>query len=660
MRRDMPVYSEQHQTGEDAVAAFKRLFRGWVVREIDKNDYGIDAEVEVVGGDRQLTGVTFKAQIKGTNAHPRGKAHSVRVKISTLNYWRSQQVPVLVFYYMVRSGNAFCRWAHSYDPVAESKKRRRQDSNGGRVSFSFTLMDRVTAQTPERVLEDIWAFRTIRDRIDLGPIPLEISVEAALDEDTRDELIGRINELLNQSPQVLKPFETGDTTPARLSLNNGYFRFSMPTELSSIRVNHEPSTGILPDGTPLDVFCSDIMIVAAIEFAAVGLTRQAIILHERLGGHSELAKYWDARIVFGGAYLDQRNPDAALAQILPALIDDDAGTRNEAHFLISHVVDGSAGAINDESFATLMAALEVSISKEVEACAFQRAAQLRYLTANLEKSSLDFSAAIGKFNQVLELDNRYASRGYFHRDKGGCYADLGRWLEAVETYARAKACSDRPDDIDFVYADSLLHSGRYREALDIARAGTEDSAHGKSRLLVLGEVAAFVVTRIGVDNQHRHQMIESVFANLPQHATYVEALRVPASTDALDGNLLWRAVEAGGDDEDISETSFGAMLTMAWMALDSTFHWVVALHVAIELGKPDEVLIAIADAMLYFCRDEIDQFVSVLSEQIETEQFGRFRRIINRRRGGRPRVIPFIHRIFDDEGNFEVHYVYPR
>jgi len=660
MSRDMPVYSEQHQTGEDAVAAFKRLFRGWVVREIDKNDYGIDAEVDVVGSDRQLTGITFKAQIKGTKARPRGKIHSVRVKISTLNYWRSQQVPVLVFYYMVRSGDAFCRWAHSYDPVAERRKRRRHDTNGARVSFSFTSMHRVTAQTPERVLEDVRACHALRDRIELGPIPLDISVEASLDEDTRDELIGRINELLNQSAEVLRPFETGDLTPARLSLKNGYFRVSMPTELSSIRVSHESSTQIVPGGTSLDVFCSDIMIVAAMEFAALGLTRQAIILYERLGGHSELAKCWDSRIVFGGVYRDQRNPDAALAQILPALINDDVGIRSDAHFLLSHIIDGSAGAINDESFVTLMSALEISISMEVVASAAQKAAQLRYLTANLEKSNHNFSAAIRKFNQVLELDDRYALRGYFHREKGGCYADLGRWLEAAETYARAKACSDRSDDIDFVYADSLLHSGRYREALEIARADTEDSAHGKSRLLVLGEVAAFVVMRIGVDNQHRHQMIESVFANLPQYTTYIEALRVPASTDALDGNLLWRAVESGGDDTDISETSFGAILTIAWMALDSTFHWIIALHLAVELGRPDEVLNAIADAMFYFCRDEVDQFVPILSEQIETEQFGRLRRIINRRRGARPRVIPFTHRIFDDEGNFEVYEVYPR
>ena len=95
---------------------------------------------------------------------------------------------------------------------------------------------------------------------------------------------------------------------------------------------------------------------------------------------------------------------------------------------------------------------------------------------------------------------------------------------------------------------------------------------------------------------------------------------------------------------------------MAWMALDSTFHWVVALHLAVELGKPDEVLNALADAMFYFCRDEVDQFVSVLNEQIETERFGRLRRIINRRRGAPPRTIPFTHRMFDDEGNFEVLY----
>jgi hypothetical protein len=292
MSRDMPVYSEQHQTGEDAVAAFKRLFRGWVVREIDKNDYGIDAEVDVVGRDRELMGITFKAQIKGTSARPRGKAHSVRVKISTLNYWRSQQVPVLVFYYMIRSGDAFCRWAHSYDPVAESKKRRRHDTNGARVMFSFTSMHHVTVQTPERVLEDVRACRALRDRIELGPIPLDISVEAGLGEDTRDELIGRINELLNQSAEVLRPFETGDLTPARLNLNNGYFRFSMPTELSSMTVSHESSTQIVPGGTPLDVFCSDIMIVAAMEFAALGFT-SAFALCCELGGGDRSRRRWD-------------------------------------------------------------------------------------------------------------------------------------------------------------------------------------------------------------------------------------------------------------------------------------------------------------------------------------------------------------------------------
>ena len=73
--------------------------------------------------------------------------------------------------------------------------------------------------------------------------------------------------------------------------------------------------------------------------------------------------------MFGGVYRDQRNPDAALAQILPALIDDDVRIRSEAHFLLSHIIDGSAGAINDESFVTLMGTLEVSISMEVAASA---------------------------------------------------------------------------------------------------------------------------------------------------------------------------------------------------------------------------------------------------------------------------------------------------
>jgi hypothetical protein len=75
MNNKRPVKTTAKMVGERASTRLVMFFRdqGWNYRsQEDQNDFGIDAEVEIV--DRNLvTGITFKAQVKGTESISLGR-----------------------------------------------------------------------------------------------------------------------------------------------------------------------------------------------------------------------------------------------------------------------------------------------------------------------------------------------------------------------------------------------------------------------------------------------------------------------------------------------------------------------------------------------------------------------------------------------------------
>jgi hypothetical protein len=76
----------------------------WILREVSERDYGIDAYIELVSTDNEVTGYLVSVQLKGAEkmdwrqAPGRGLiARSPSVKTSTAVYWMNIQVPVFLF-----------------------------------------------------------------------------------------------------------------------------------------------------------------------------------------------------------------------------------------------------------------------------------------------------------------------------------------------------------------------------------------------------------------------------------------------------------------------------------------------------------------------------------------------------------------------------------
>ncbi len=104
-----PIRARSYATEQASLVILQdQLPDDWIVR-IDRTDYGIDGEIEVVGRNRIVVGNIVKFQIKGHRKF-RFRAQNVvqRVSVSSINYWLEIPLPVILF--VVDVGQRIVYW----------------------------------------------------------------------------------------------------------------------------------------------------------------------------------------------------------------------------------------------------------------------------------------------------------------------------------------------------------------------------------------------------------------------------------------------------------------------------------------------------------------------------------------------------------------------
>ena len=104
-----PLRASSHTTEQASLVILQdQLPDDWIVR-IDRIDYGIDGEIEIVGKNRIVAGNIVKFQIKG-HRKLRFRAQNVvqRVSVSSINYWLEIPLPVILF--VVDVGQRIVYW----------------------------------------------------------------------------------------------------------------------------------------------------------------------------------------------------------------------------------------------------------------------------------------------------------------------------------------------------------------------------------------------------------------------------------------------------------------------------------------------------------------------------------------------------------------------
>lgn len=101
MTENLPMRTKSHVVDDQATALVKKAVakKGWIYRDLPE-DYGLDAEIEIVKKRGSVTGALIRLQIKGTRTD-RGK---IRLKSTTARYLSVSLIPVLLIDVNVTTG----------------------------------------------------------------------------------------------------------------------------------------------------------------------------------------------------------------------------------------------------------------------------------------------------------------------------------------------------------------------------------------------------------------------------------------------------------------------------------------------------------------------------------------------------------------------------
>lgn len=626
MNPQMPRRTREHELRDAAVLAFRSRFPRWAIRSTEENDYGIDAEVELFDDLGFATGMTFKAQIKGTDIEMKRGKIGARVSRTTLNYWRSLEVPVIVFIFSTPRGQAFARWAHSFDPANENSRPVAPSSKT--LTFPFRSTHSMQALSLERLTEELYALRALRERVSLGPIPVRVQAKA---KDVSGPALAEIEaELISAFAlnSIFRLTDDDNAASATIDLATEKVRFGMPADLASTTFRWSTGESIQLDSPT--TLAADLLMLAACTLSTVGLHQQARIIIEEFAGRSSYSHLADFTGGIVLSYLDQGDPTGAVQLILPMLIDSEASYRDMAEFSVAPLILGDTSDLTSEARDDLIDALRASAYIEMRADLPGLGANRIYLASSLARAHRKFDTAIALLQGLPSWESSYEDRGYYYRELGGALADSGRWHEAAENYARALTTPDeRPRDIRFVHADALLYSGRYRACLDAAVQPDSDPIF-VAKMRIVREVARFVVDVIGVEQQDRCQLIQVATPDgeaefLPPSTSTVEQL---SSYDALDIHLTNCLIADIESRSEVDQYALGLFAVKSWLELNNTTAWLLAITMAVELND-QKLAAAMADSMYQFCRPDVQRSMSVLRQQMSPEEFAQVRSVVN-------------------------------
>ncbi len=113
MELELPDRSEQHIKETASYKLFaSKIPDKWIIRDLGKDDYGIDCYLELVNEKNRVTGDLVLIQLKSTEEITwtvKDTFTHYNVKMSTTNYWYKLNVPVFIFVADIKRKEIFCK-----------------------------------------------------------------------------------------------------------------------------------------------------------------------------------------------------------------------------------------------------------------------------------------------------------------------------------------------------------------------------------------------------------------------------------------------------------------------------------------------------------------------------------------------------------------------
>ena len=488
----LPKRTRQHRLESESRKAFEAVLPSRHVFRPEHSDYGIDGEVEEFDNSDQATGRRFRVQLKGTDKTG-PSAMRERIKLSTAAYYRAQQLPVLMVRYLATTEQLFGRWFHEFDPYYEHTGTKY-------LTFHWSDTDLLTGGRFDDLFGQVAQFARIRSaRLD-PPVTVRLGrADVGVHSSAPAELDVAVETAMQRAGNVLAWAGPDDRADLDLVIEEDQIQASLAGVAS---VTFHLDAEIYSSETAPAEVATDLMNAAAVALARAG--------------HGDPAGRLAVEFFAGSAF-------SAVAPVAVEL----GAAMSQAGRVIDVIEIADALDKNEEPSCQASGAALMSLVRELvpqlrpyEHQRFEdvmRARLDRRLVANLKSEAaaaaenLGFyllsarrpADAIEPLEQSITLDPARETSDLLAA-LAGAYFLSDRYSESASTYERARARSRETDLwLEARYADALVYSGRYREALKIFSAIDSPEIELAAWAYVKTRALSWMLNATGIEVQDR-------------------------------------------------------------------------------------------------------------------------------------------------------------
>jgi tetratricopeptide (TPR) repeat protein len=571
----MPKRSQGQQTGDLAVPRWQILLEPRYVFRPETPDFGIDGEVEEFDKNGCATGLRYKVQLKSTEEANLRRALCAHIGFSTANYWRAQDLPVLMVRYHKPTDRFYVRWFHTFDPYYGGVGKTG-------ITFRWSEDDEWVSARADALAAEARAF------LELGsnslPLPFSIGVEV-LDGAfglTNTELMIAVRAAARRRPDVLRVLDR----PA----SAGEGRLAVAVDRLAIDLGGVTTATLHLPGRQLPGHlgrvATDLLALTALAFERVGQADIAGRLAFSYLAKSDLLDHPEAPWALSSAMTRARQVREALT-LADRIDENQSGSADDLSLGFTLPILFHSGSLSDEEQELAVGVLERRIDRRKARDDYVGAAQASVNLGNFFRAHAQPGRAVSLYEFALENDPNYGERAHYWHEKAGVRFGAQRYDEAADAYRRASELGSA-GLTRALYADALMFAGRFAEAQASWQqfcGATPIPAQAAEYVLKL-ELVEEIVATFGITRQSRRTIPEHLAHTLQQAAGDQRSLAEEVlAYDALDANAWLLLAQSDLSDGDLAAYA-RHIRAVACLRERDLNAWVQAVILGSELPGP--------------------------------------------------------------------------
>lgn len=485
----MPTRSRSHVLETDSRRAFARLLPPeWVIRPLD-SEYGIDDQVEVFEKQGPTTGLMFFVQMKATDQGKLGTALKLRFKVDTLDYYRSLELPVMIVRFHAQTRKFYWQWFHEFEKYPKARQKT--------LTLSLPISAEWNDESPAQIKASLQTIRQLKSTACPHPIVFTLVLHDAEVCGMPSSVLRAI--LMEMAGPLRGVLKLTETAPVGAHPEIVISRDKLVVDLARLRsitidFKEGYKSDVAQNRLPHDVF-----IGVAFVLATSGHSSEASEIASGHLAHGSLIASPEVLSALIRAMAKSRRVSDAL-QLARSILSQ-AGAPQLPEWLLLFAV-GNRETLQKSEVEFLGEVMEMLMERAKELGDRQNMAVAHYNLGNHLRSrgGPHRKAAFRHYRLAAKAEPGYRQRQYFWKEIGGLLHLLGHFRWSADAYRKAVQLGG--DNMCLaLYADSLMRSGKFQDALNAFRQYMEKEVKPDAEWLLKDFVLSHLVEDLGIAEQ---------------------------------------------------------------------------------------------------------------------------------------------------------------